>query len=244
MNNSDMEYYPSFELYDLEDKYPGMEDLLNHVLYDFRFYDENDPMAKPGFIRELPAAEWLSYPWQLVRIFMHFYPIYVLPTTELLDKLDELIGDYKAIEIGAGSGNIGRHLDIKMTDSYQQTLDRETQMVYKIMKQPTMHYPSSVFHADALTAVRRLRPECVIGCYVTHKFRDGMQEGNSKGVDFPRLLQSVKRLILVGNKHIHSANPIMALPHEEIYVEGLITRNEDRSADRIFVWDTDKLMNL
>ena len=73
-----------------------------------------------GRIRELPAAEWLQFPWEELRMFMHEYPVYVLPTTELLDMLADLTDGLKTIEIGAGSGSIGRHLGIKMTDSYLQ----------------------------------------------------------------------------------------------------------------------------
>lgn len=186
-----------------------------------------------GTIRVLPANEWLSFGWDMVRWFMHEYPIYVLPTQELIFKLAELIDGYKTIEIGAGSGNIGRNLGIRMTDSYLQER-KDIKMYYSAMGQPTIKYPKDVWRSDALSATKVLKPECVLGCYVTHYSLEG--EGNSWGVDFPRLIKMVKRLILVGNKHIHSANPIMSLPHEEIALEGLLTRNDDRDADRIFVW--------
>lgn len=48
-------------------------------------------------------------------------PVYVLPTTELLNVLDDLTADYdKTIEIDADAGSIGRLLGIKMTDSHLQ----------------------------------------------------------------------------------------------------------------------------
>ena len=78
-------------------------------------------LDEEGHIRELPASDWLQFPWDDVRLFMHEYPIYVLPTTELLDVLEDQTADYrKVIEIGAGTGSIGRLLGIKMTDSYMQ----------------------------------------------------------------------------------------------------------------------------
>lgn len=235
--------YPTYELYEqaerLSGQFPRILDLVDEALIPW--CDEQGNRLEDGFIKDLPASFWNSYPWETVRLFMHLYPIYVLPTTELLDKLDELIGDFSTIEIGAGSGNIGRNLDIKMTDSYQQTLDCQTAMIYKTIRQPVPKYPGNVFRADALTAIRRFHPECVVGCYVTHKWVKGMKTGNSKGVEFKRILPQVKRLILVGNENIHAENPIMRLPHQEIQLEGLITRNDDRSADRIYVWDTDQL---
>ena len=193
-----------------------------------------------GRIKELPAAEWLRFPWDELRMFMHEYPVYVLPTAELLDALEDLTEGLKTIEVGAGSGSIGRHLGIKMTDSYLQQDNAQVRMLYQLSGQPVIHYPPDVIKADALTAYRRFKPECILGCYVTHRWREGMQNGNMYGVDFERLLPLVKRLILVGNKHIHWENPIMAQRHREIDLHGtLITRSEDRTSDRIFVWDSD-----
>lgn len=193
-----------------------------------------------GRIRELPAAEWLQFPWEELRMFMHEYPVYVLPTTELLDMLADLTDGLKTIEIGAGSGSIGRHLGIKMTDSYLQQDNALVKKLYELTGQPVIHYPPDVIKADALTAYRRFKPECILGCYVTHRWREGMQNGNMYGVDFERLLPLIRRLVLVGNKHVHWENPIMSLNHREIDLHGaLITRNEDRSADRIYVWDND-----
>ena len=191
-----------------------------------------------GYVKELPASEWQRFPWGEVRLFMHEYPIYVLPTTELLDVLEDLTAGFKTIEIGAGTGNIGRHLGIKMTDSHLQQLNKTVKALYELTRQPVIQYPSAVIKADALTAYRRFKPECILGCYVTHLYRDGMATGNMYGVDFERLLPLVKRLVLVGNKDTHWENPIMSLPHTEIDLHGgLITRSEDRSGDRIFVWD-------
>lgn len=192
-----------------------------------------------GRIKELPAAQWLRFLWEEVRMFMHEYPVYVLPTTELLDALEDLTKGLRTIEIGAGSGSIGRHLGIKMTDSYLQQDNEQVKVFYQLTGQPVIHYPSDVIKADALTAYRRFKPECILGCYVTHRWREGMQNGNMYGVDFERLLPLVERLILVGNKHTHGENPIMVLHHKEIDLhDTLITRSEDRASDRIFVWDS------
>lgn len=85
-------------------------------------------------------------------------------------------------------------------------------------------------------AYRRFKPVCVMGCYVAHLWREGINSGNMYGVDFERLLPQLKHLILVGNKRTHAGTPIMALDHTEIDLYGdLITRSDDR--DRIFVWD-------
>ena len=87
-------------------------------------------LDEDGHIRELPASEWQQFPWDDVRLFMHEYPVYGLPTTELLDVLEDLTADYrKVIEIGAGTGSIGRLLGIKMTDSYMQQDNKVAKMI-------------------------------------------------------------------------------------------------------------------
>ena len=187
-----------------------------------------------GWIKVLPASEWWRFSWDEVRRFMHEYPIYVLPTKELIDKLRELTSGFKTIEIGAGSGNIGRNLGVRMTDSYLQDR-KDIKFYYEVHGQPVIKYPKEVWMAEALNAVWSLKPDCVFGCYVTHYSEEG--PGSSWGVRFDKILPKVKRLILVGNDHIHNANPIMGLPHQVIRLPGLITRNEDREADAIYVWE-------
>ena len=120
-------------------------------------------LDEDGHIRELPASDWRQFPWDDVRLFMHEYPVYVLPTTELLDVLEDLTADYmKVIEIGAGTGSIGRLLGIKMTDSYMQQDNKVAKKLYELTRQPVIKYPHDVIKADALTAYRRFKPDCTI----------------------------------------------------------------------------------
>lgn len=115
-------------------------------------------LDEDGYIRELPASEWRKFEWDSVVKFMHNYPVYVLPTTELLDVLDDLTADYeKTIEIGAGTRSIGRLLGIKMTDSHLQA-DKKVQLLYALHGQPVIKYPPDVVKLDALTACRRFKP--------------------------------------------------------------------------------------
>ena len=112
-------------------------------------------LDEDGHIRELPASEWRKFEWDSMVKIMHNYPVYVLPTTELLDELDDLTADYeKTIEIGAGTGSIGRLLRIKMTGSHLQA-DKKVQFLYALQGQPVIKYPPDVVKLDALTACRR-----------------------------------------------------------------------------------------
>ena len=70
----------------------------------------------------------------------------VLPTVELIDQLQELLKDsIRSIEIGAGAGNLGRFLNIPMTDAMIQRKP-EIAAYYKMIEQPTINYPQEVDH--------------------------------------------------------------------------------------------------
>lgn len=188
-------------------------------------------------MRVLPHSEWMQFSWPEIRKLLHETATYVVPTEELLDCLDGIIGDEKTIEICAGNGYIGSNLDILMTDSYQQQDDRMTVMMYDLMGQPRIKYQKSVMKLEASAAVRRMKPHTVLGCYATNKWRDDVQSGNDKGVDFEDIFSQVRRIILVGHKETHRHNPLMSLPHKEIELPGLLTRAADQSLNRIFVWE-------
>lgn len=185
----------------------------------------------------LPASVWDSFSWSEVRMLLHQTGTYVVPTEELIDYLDKLIGEESAIEICAGNGFIGRELGIPVTDSYQQQDDKESVLFYKLAGQPTIKYPKDVIKLEANKAVDRFRPHTVLACYATHKWRYDTMSGNDKGVDFRKLIRKIKRLILVGNTEIHKDNPLMEIPHEEIILTGLITRSARPETNRIFIWE-------
>lgn len=183
------------------------------------------------------ASEWLKYPFEEIRMLLHETGTYVIPTEELLCYLDNLIGDKPTIEICAGNGFIGRDLNIIMTDSYQQQCDAEARKFYEVFGQPTIKYPKDVLKYEALKAVNKFRPHTVLGCYATHKWNYETMSGNDKGVDFGKLYNKTRRIILVGNLDTHKDNPLMKFKHEEIQLDGLLTRAEDASRNRIFIWE-------
>lgn len=180
---------------------------------------------------------WSQFSYEQIYLFMAQDGLYVLPTEELIDFLDNLIGDKSAIEIGAGRGFVARELDIPATDSYQQQDDKMSVMLYDLMKQPRIRYPKWVEKKDAIAAVLKYRPHTVIGCYVTHKWRNDTMSGNQKGIDMQRMFSFVERFILVGNKSTHKDNPLMDIPHQEIELDGLITKSAYPDLNRIFIWE-------
>lgn len=185
---------------------------------------------------EIKPKDWFDkFSDNQVKYFMLMEALYVLPTEELITFLDEELGD-DAIEIGSGRGFIERELGLICTDSKLQNRP-DIKLMYSLMGQPTIEYPKHVRPMDALTAIRTLKPEEVLGCFVTHKWRSDTQDGNEWGVDFEKVLGKVKKLILVGNKGIHKNNPIMALPHREVFLPGLITRAVNQEDNRVFIWE-------
>lgn len=188
-------------------------------------------------MRILPTSEWEKFSWLEIRLLMHYSATYVIPTSELIETLKHLIGDNPTIEIGAGNGWIGRALGIPLTDSFQQRDDPETVMMYTLMRQPLIQYPDDIIKMEALEAVEHFHPHTVLGAYITHRWEYGMSNGNMHGVDFKALLSKVRRLILVGNLNTHADNPLMYYKHQEIQLPGLITRSEDPSSNRIFIWE-------
>lgn len=184
-----------------------------------------------------PYAVWRQFSWLEILQFLYETATYVAPTEELLDFLDELIGDEKTIEICAGNGSIGSELDIVMTDSYQQRDDKFTREHYQKTGQPLIQYPGNVLKLEASAAVRRMKPHTVIGCYAMHKWREDTKSGNYKGVDFEDVYAHCSRLVLVSHLQTHKDNPLMSLPHQEIELPGLLTRAADQSQNRIFIWE-------
>lgn len=127
-------------------------------------------------------------------------------------------------------------LDIPITDS--KVHERaDVKLLYALLKNPRIHYPADVRPMEALKAVNRYHPHTVIACYPAFKWEPAKQIGSDCGVDFQKLLRRVKRLIIVGNDHVHGSFSFMQIPHKTIHIPGLITRNEDRSADNIYVWE-------
>ena len=185
---------------------------------------------------EIKPYEWFKqFSDNQIKYFLLKEAMYVLPTEELINFLDKELGD-DAIEIGSGRGFIGKELGMVCTDSKLQERE-DIKLQYLLMGQPVIKYPKYVKKMDANTAVNTLKPEVVLGCFVTHKYRKETGDGNYWGVNFETLLKKVKKLILVGNLEIHKNNPIMSLPHKEIFLEGLITRAVDQSKNRIFIWE-------
>lgn len=198
-------------------------------------------------LRIMPAEYYSRFRQQDLSAFCLVQGLYCLPTFELLDKLNELILEAdpyrEAIEIGAGNGAIGRGLGIPATDSMMQDNPSVAYLYETVFKQPTVNYGKNVRQIDGNAAVESLRPNVVIGAWVTHMYdsRDPDRGGNVLGIDEWDILRRVRRYIVVGNTVIHGKKPIMSQVSQVIKAPYLFSRSamyHDKNA--IFVWDNEK----
>ena len=164
--------------------------------------------AASGLIRPVPSKMVEECGFEQLRMFLHKYGLYTMPTTELIEYLAGIIAGKRAIEIGAGMGVIGRALGIPVTDNKMQAWP-SVKAYYDLMRQPTIRYPVDIIELDAHEAVKRYRPQVVIGSYITHRWRPGMTSGNQYGVDNLKIARKVEAYYMIGSLTTHMQDPAM-----------------------------------
>lgn len=190
-----------------------------------------------GRLKVLPAAFWAATTREERALFGHTYGLYSFPTVELVEHLKEIIGDRKAIEIGAGHGVLAEALDIPATDSYQQRLPKY-RAIYELAKQPLVPYGPNVKAYDAKQAVKKYRPDVVIGCWITEKYskQRPWAGGNEAGIDEGALVDAVDTFVLVGNQKVHCDKLIWNRPHKIEYPPYVFSRAHNGTPDFVAVW--------
>jgi hypothetical protein len=192
-------------------------------------------LDEDGRITVLPAAFWKATTVEERALFGHRNGIYSFPTVELVERLTEIIADRSAIEIAAGHGVLAEALGIPGTDNYQQRMPKY-RFVYEMTKQPIVPYGPNLVDMNASRAVRRYKPEVVIGAWVTHKFDPAHHErgGNEIGVDMRDILLHCETFVLIGNETTHALNPIWDRRVYEIeYPDWLFSRAHNGSREFI-----------
>lgn len=190
-----------------------------------------------GHVKLMSAKEWQQFAWNDFRAFCHIHARYGIPTKELISFLQEQIQEPEhAIEIGAGSGDLGHHLGIAMTDSRQQE-NPIIRAQYDAMQQPVIKYAKEVERLDALIAVHAKKPKVVIASWVTTYAPHEMPYGsNPYGIKEPEILKLVDKFILIGNLDTHGDKPIMTLEPEEYYFDWIVSRGKNQKNNRIWIW--------
>lgn len=194
-----------------------------------------------GRIRVMPYSFYQRFSKNDIGLFCVKYGVYVLPTEELISFLKEEMGFLRTIEIGAGNGSVGRALGIRMFDSFIQRDDPGARAYVRLIRQEPVIYGADVNKVEAVDAVRKYKPECVLGCFVTHKNWDVKAMGDIKGmlVAEEKILKakSVKKYIVCGNLKVHANKPLLDLPHRTVELEGYVTRSQSPELNRIFIWE-------
>ncbi len=197
-----------------------------------------EALDESGRLRVLPAAYWAATTPAQRALFGHRHGLYSFPTVELVGYLQVLIGGRSALEIGAGHGVLAAALDIPATDSRQQEKSPYRQ-IYAATGQPPVPYGPNVIDCPAHRAVRRFRPQVVIGCWVTHKFDPARPQagGNEAGIDEEDILRHCENYIVVGNEKVHRGKSIWSRPHQIVGPSSFVySRAYNGTADFIAVW--------
>lgn len=190
------------------------------------------PPAKANYYQNLPANH--------VRTWCHYRGIYSVPTKELIHWLGEQIRGLSAIEICAGANGLGRLLGIPMTDSFHQVEEPNTAAYFaENGLVPTRPGPD-VIKEDAENAVRKRKPDVVIGSWVTHKWKDGMEHGNMFGPREDYILERASKYIFIGNAVTHRSKPLLRMSHEEHYFPWLVSRAAQPSKNFVCIWHNSK----
>lgn len=193
-------------------------------------------LTTEGRLKLLSYKEYVKYSHDELMYFGHLNARYGFPTIELAEYIKTIINGRIAIEIGAGSGDLGHYLGIHMTDSKIQE-DNNIQNFYKVMRQPLIKYPADVEKIEALEAVKKYKPQVVIGSWVTTYASDVMSYGSSPyGIKEDKILELVDTYIVIGNLDNHGDKPIRKLPHTEVNEKFIISRAKNPENNRIFIW--------
>lgn len=195
-----------------------------------------EKFVENGRLKEMSCADYLSLPFPVMFNLMNKYSIYVAPTIEFLDYLDDLIGDKSCIEICAGMGYIGKGLNLEhITDSYVQVSDKEVNATLIARGGVPTNPPSFVEKLEAVKAVKKYHPHTVLVCYGTHK--DLFGSGTSFGVDYKELKRYCRRIIFVGNALTHRESPILRMAQTIQCPDGLVTKSANPEHNLVAIWE-------
>lgn len=199
------------------------------LLDDLFFHDGRFVYHHASFVKTIPQ--------EILSAYCFYKGIYGFPTIELIKFLKKEIGNIKAIEIGAGLGILGTGLGIKQTDSKLQENNKKTVAYYQAVKQPTIKYPDHVYMFEANDAVNRFKPDVVIGSWITHKWKNGMDSGSKWGVVEERILKKVKKYIMIGHEKTHHVKPILKYLHRKIKEDWIMSRSQNIEGNVIYIWE-------
>lgn len=209
-----------------------------NVIKNLDVTDIEDIMIQDGKIVPVGFDVLKKFSQEQLSVFCHKHALYQLPTTELIDFLKSELEYFYTIEIGAGNGCIGRSLTLQMTDNKMQ-LRPDVKLMYDLQGQPTIKYGDDVEELDAISAVKKYKPDAVVACWVTHLFKEGMTVGNMFGIEEELLFENgVKKYVHVGNELTHAQKPILQkYPVKKCQFPWLLSRSMSRENNVIYIFE-------
>lgn len=164
--------------------------------------------------------------------------LYGYLTHELVDFLQQRIAGRRALEIGAGHGQLAQALGIPATDNHQQERPN-IRAYYEALGQTVVPYGENVQRMDAHTAVARYKPQVVVASWVTHRYDPARHEagGNEDGVREEDILDACEAYLFVGNEKVHASKSLWSRPHQIWRPSWLYSRAVNGSPDFIALWE-------
>lgn len=202
----------------------------------------NDPgthgaLSPKGQLQVMPAAFYEQFTQEEISAFAVRNGFYLLPTLELVNWLQEMLGGADVLEIGAGNGVLAAALGARATDNYMQTWP-DIVSHYAMLRQATVQYGPNVENIDAHDAIEKYRPEVVLACWVTHRYQaeEHHRGGNMFGVDEGRVLSGCRTYLHVGNARTHAQKPLLTQAHRNYRPAGLVSRSMSPGDNVVWVW--------
>lgn len=190
---------------------------------------ENSFLDEKGLTKILPWDSWKEFPPNCIKKFCVEHDLWVIPTEEIMCKLDTLMPNgEECLEVGCGLGIIGRELDCTLTDSKLHGTS--------IVPIP-INYPNDVEALDAVSAAQKYQPHTILICHGVPLWteRAAMEfmlkhhkdaGGSVYGIDYKEVLKNCKQLIAVAHKDILDLCNILNLPHRELKnIYGVVNRS-------------------
>ena len=196
---------------------------------------------KDGLVEPFPSSTLDHVPPEHIMLWCAKNAVYQLPTIELIDWLREHCGiekGFRAIEICAGKSGIGRALGIPSTDSYAQVADPFIQVYYQMLGQPIVEPPDYVEKIDANEAVKKYKPNVVIGSWVTQRWlSEEDKDGNMYGPLEEEWVDAGTMYVHIGNKAVHGTKRILDRPWNGYHYPWLRSRAHDPRQNYIWQWN-------
>ena len=170
--------------------------------------------------------------------------VYQIITEELVDFINHLIKDKKAIEVCSGVGTLGRALSIPMIDR-KLHLDKRTDLYYKAHHNELNqlpNYPDDIIELTANKAYRIYEPDWVVACWVTQKRLTGSKVGMAYGPIEEEFLKKSSYIHLgSGHLDIHQLKRINKFPHTIVEADWIVDRTGYKSTSQMRIWSKEEI---